>query len=135
VRLFNENFIAIATIWAEARGEPREGRIAVGEVIRRRTKRRYNSDGTITGTCCRDRQFSCWNNNDPNRLKMLSLDDDDPLVIDCAQAWAESQWSDYTNGAVLYLALDSLKYLPPWVRQCRVVAKIGAHTFYVEVNE
>jgi spore germination cell wall hydrolase CwlJ-like protein len=135
MRLFNENFLAVAVIWQEARNQPREGKIAVGEVIRRRAKLKYNSNGTITDTIFRPYQFSGMNTADKNRTAAFNLDDDDPLVIDCAQAWAESQWSDYTNGAVLYLALDSLKYLPPWVRQCRVVAKIGAHTFYVEVNE
>jgi N-acetylmuramoyl-L-alanine amidase len=131
MKLFSANNIAVATIWAESRGEPREGKMAVGEVIRRRTLIPYNSDGTIIGTCCRDRQFSSWNNDDPQRLWMLRLDDTDPIVIDCKNAWEQSEFTDYSNGAVLYHA-NWLKPIPYWAPKCRVVAKIGAHIFYLE---
>ena len=133
MKLFNEISIVIATGWAEARGEPLEGLLAVFEVIRKRTRDHYNSDGTLIGTCCKDRQFSCWNNNDPQRLQMLKLDSNDPLVIRCTTAWVQSEWTNHSNGAVLYHA-KSMRTYPYWVGKCRVVARIGEHIFYVENN-
>lgn len=41
--------LGICTLWQEARGEPYQGKVAVGEVIRERMRRRYASDGTVAG--------------------------------------------------------------------------------------
>jgi spore germination cell wall hydrolase CwlJ-like protein len=131
MRLFDSNNLAIAVIWQEARGEPREGKMAVGEVIRNRMRLRYSSDGTVVGTVMRPYQFSGMNTDDKNRIGAFNLDDDDPLVLDCAQAWAESQWSDYSNGATLYHAAG-MDIFPWWVPNCRKVAEVGGHIFYVE---
>lgn len=51
------------TIHGEARGEPIEGQIAVACVIRNRV----NKLNTFKGICLAPKQFSCWNQNDPNR--------------------------------------------------------------------
>jgi N-acetylmuramoyl-L-alanine amidase len=133
VRVFSDDILAIGTIRGEARGEPREGKMGVGEVIRTRMRLHYNSDGTMPGTVCAPFQFSCWNHNDPNRLMILKSDDQDAEWMDCKHAWVQSEHTDYTNGAVLYHA-RWLKPLPYWVKNCRVVARIGQHIFYVERN-
>ncbi len=119
------------TLWAECRSEPLEGMLAVAEVIRRRTKLGYNSDGTLTNTCCRPYQFSCWNTEDKQRLRMLQLTDQDSMVMRLREVWEKSEFTDYSNGAVLYHA-NGMDIYPWWVKNCRQVATIGGHAFYVE---
>ncbi|MEN8256109.1 MAG: cell wall hydrolase [Verrucomicrobiota bacterium] len=46
------------TLYAEARGEPFDGKMAVGAVIQTRARR---SNTSLADTCRKDRQFSCWN--------------------------------------------------------------------------
>jgi N-acetylmuramoyl-L-alanine amidase len=133
VRLLSEQSIVLMTLWAEVRGEPLEGMLAVAEVIRRRTRDHYNSDGTLTDTCTRDRQFSCWNNTDRQRPRMFRLSDQDSVVIKLREVWENSEWTDYSNGAVLYHAIGMENY-PDWVTRCREVARLGGHVFYVERN-
>lgn len=79
--------IATRTVWAEARGEGRDGQIAVAWVIRNRAENpRWWSrnrddipDDTIAAVCIDPWQFSCWNANDLNRPKLLALPKTDPL--------------------------------------------------------
>ncbi len=135
MRLLSEEAIVLMTLWAECRGEPLEGMLAVAEVIRRRTELRYNSDGSLTDTCTRDSQFSCWNNADKQRPMMLRLTDQDSLVMRLKQVWENSEWTDYSKGAVLYYSPEAMKPIgsaPWWVSKCRKVAEIGQHLFFVE---
>lgn len=127
MHLFPPEHWAVATIWQEARGEPFEGKVAVGEVIRTRMRLKHFSDGTIESTCLRDRQFSGWNSNDPNRIPSVRLDDEDPVVKDCHKAWLASQLTSLTKGATHYVNLDVV--VPPWYNENSVTAKIGRHTF------
>jgi spore germination cell wall hydrolase CwlJ-like protein len=131
MRLFPDAAWAVATIWMEARGEPQEGRQAVGEVILNRRTRNYTSDGTVPGTVLRPYQFSGWNSRDPNRALAATLDDDDPLVVLCQIAWLDAlKGSDLAHGALLYFNPAS-GAAPAWVVDARVVATIGRHVFYV----
>src|SRR5215468_10322728 len=75
------------TVWAEARGEGVAGMTAVACVImnRARIASQYKQDhgrphplfgdGTLASCCTHPWQFSCWNENDPNRQKLLNADD------------------------------------------------------------
>ena len=69
------------TLFGEARGEPDDGKAAVGWVARNRATWVPSAwwGNTIKGVCLKGWQFSCWNINDPNRAKMLALATDDPL--------------------------------------------------------
>lgn len=131
MRLIPDNVWAVLTIWQEARGESFAGMVAVAEVILRRTEQKYFSDGTVAGTVLRDRQFSGWNNSDPNRVKAATLDTDDRIVKSCAAAWTEA-----LNGS--NLTKDALHYYnpaaadPEWAKDMIVVARIGRHCFLVE---
>lgn len=68
------------TIWGEARSHGREGMTAVGHVILNRAQAerpRLFGDG-VEGVATKNKQFSCWNNGDPNRdrmQEMVKLDD------------------------------------------------------------
>lgn len=61
------------TIWAEARGEPLEGQIAVANVILNRARQGGWWGDDVVKVCRKPKQFSCWNNGDPNRAKMNGL--------------------------------------------------------------
>ena len=131
-RLVSEEALAVITIWQEARNEPQEGMMAVGEVIRNRMKLKYSSDGTVAGTVLRPLQFSGWNAKDPSRVKSLKIDDDDATVKKCLAAWLLSEQSNHAKGAVLYYA-PAVVSMPDWAKPevAQKVAEIGGHIFYV----
>ena len=64
--LLNTNLLHLAkTIYGEARGESIETMLAVGWVIRNRLQAgRYGS--TYKDVVLQPKQFSCWNESDPN---------------------------------------------------------------------
>lgn len=133
MRLISDDALGTLTIWTEAQGETYIGKVAVGEVIRRRTRQRYSSDGTVAGTVAKRYQFSAWNDDAQDNallIKALNLDDLDPIVRACEKAWKESEFSNYSKGAVLYCNLKTVGQRPAWATQQNQVAEIGNHTFF-----
>lgn len=142
-RLISEHALALCTLWQECRGEPYLGQVAVAQVIRNRMARRYLSDGTVAGTVLRSKQFSGWNDDDPNRVPSVQLDADDPLVGWLAKAWEESLTAKVvTDDAVHYLnpelVLLRRGLLPSWAADPKnaltlnpalLVARYGQHAF------
>jgi len=130
VRIVDDDKWAIMTIAGEALGEPLTGKIAVGEVIRNRMKRKYASDGTVIGTVLRAKQFSMW--DDKARLLAARIDDEHPKVRECIKAWELSANTNFTNGAVLYhtIMIDD----PYWTkaRSVKRVSTIHRHHFYTD---
>lgn len=49
------------TLYAEARGEPFKGKMAVAAVIQTRSRL---AETSLAGTCLKEKQFSCWNEID-----------------------------------------------------------------------
>ena len=116
-------------IFAESRGEPYEGQIAVGNVIRNRTVRRWFSDGTVAGTVAWAQQFSWMNAIDAQRVRVLSASWDEPGMAVAARAWRESATRQLVGDAVLYHA----DYVAPyWAKAQSVefVTRIGRHLFF-----
>lgn len=133
-RLVSDDTWAVLTIWQEARGEPMEGKIAVGEVIRNRTARKYSSTGTVPSTVLWPFQFSGWDVHDPNRVASALVDDTDDIVKACQQAWQTAKdQSDIAKGALLYYAPQTVSQPPYWVMHATMVAEIGRHRFYLPV--
>jgi len=131
VRLVSDDTWAILTVWQEARGEMQAGRVAVAEVIRNRTQRRYQSDGTVAGTVLHPLAFSGWNVHDPNRIPSALLDEGDPVVRQCIEAWTTARTgSDTVHGAVLYC--NPALAQPAWAAQAKRVAVIGNHEFFLD---
>ena len=134
MKLIHDHLWGILTVWQEARGESYEGKMAVAEVILRRTQQKYSSDGTIAGTCLQPLQFSGWNAKDPNRIKAAQVDSEDPMVLECELAFDIAlKGSNMSHGALLYLNPSGFppNGLPGWVARCEEVAVIGRHHFYV----
>lgn len=139
----SEDFIFLAlTMWGEARSHGELGMRAVGHVIVNRVAVNANMYGgnTIRGVALRDRQFSCWNEGDPNRDRMLNIENLNPNTPD-AIAWKLAQAvaiqiltgnsEDPTGGALMYHAS---RVTPFWVDDDRnvEVARIADHIFYVD---
>jgi spore germination cell wall hydrolase CwlJ-like protein len=126
MRLASDFYWGVATVWAEARGEPHAGRIAVGEVIRNRA-RKHN--WSIAKVVLEPLQFSCWNAHDPNRDHAATIDDMDPVVVECANAWLAAKDSDLTEGALNYFNPKISQ--PSWGPEMLHPIKIGSHVFGV----
>lgn len=136
-RLFDNDALAIATIWAEARSEPAEGKIAVGEVILNRMRLRYFSKGRVASTVFHALQFSCFNSDNPWRDSIFDLEWGSPAVEECREAWRLAQSSQSVGAAVLYHTVAAPpgyeNHWPPrWASAPGVVkvTTIAHHVFY-----
>lgn len=129
MRLVSDDTWVVLTLYMEGRGEPYDGLVAIGEVIRNRTIRKFNSNGTIVNTLLRPYQFSGWNTGDPNRLVAALADDTDANVQKCQHAWAEAKGgSELAKGAVFYYNPAIVTTPPSWAKHR--VAIYGRHHFF-----
>jgi len=127
------------TIIGESRGESIAGQVAVGCVIRNRTR----SGKTYEEVCLAPKQFSCWNEDDPNRALLEELAGilingqfiADPYLKQCmfvAQGIVENELLDNTNGAMNYLT-SKLFFdgkVPSWAKQAKNLKTIGNQVFF-----
>ena len=116
------NEVAVQTILLEALGEGYEGMVAVGEVIRHRSKF-FLKD--FTAVCRMPKQFSCWNDEKKSREFLEKYRD---YYFVALTAWRDSEKTTLTGGATDYHA-DSIR--PYWADAYSVAAHIGRHIFYV----
>jgi len=142
--------IAARTIFGEARGEPREGRIAVAHIIFNRSRRlafagpSAGKDGAIAYVCQAPWQFSCWNKGDPNRELLMDMQEFDERLRDPKQIMEGvvlGTIPDPTNGADHYHTIEAprwaagwprwAKQWPPyWAEHMTETARIKGHVFY-----
>lgn len=126
------------TIFGEARGESWLGKLAVGWVVRNRADiakkgkmQALFGNGNIASACKVPKQFSCWNENDPNRRLLLAVSlETDVHFKECfaaAAAVISGYRDDPTNGATHYhtKAVD-----PTWDDKMTIVLQEGKHIFY-----
>lgn len=125
--------IMARTIYGEARGESKEGKVAVGNVISNRAKTvkfKIFGDGSIESACLYPKQFSCWNQNDPNRQKCLSVKTDDKVFLECLSVAYEilmGLCNDNTDGCDHYWARSIQD--PDWSKSLKNKTLIGNHYF------
>jgi spore germination cell wall hydrolase CwlJ-like protein len=147
IAALGEDEVLARTIYAEARSEPEEGQIAVGYVIMHRVALAKDhlaehgkphslfGDGSIAGACLASfrtfHQFSCWNENDPNRQKALKVDHSDPrfcrahqLARDVISGKAQDRLPETTH----YYNPDAVR-MPGWAKGLPF-ASIGHHRFF-----
>lgn len=122
---------AARTAWGEARGEGRQGMQAVLNVIGNRAGHPGWWGHDIAGVCQARAQFSCWDADDPNRTKLLTVTDADPqfreaLVL--AGCLAAAHLPDLTGGADHYF--DRRGATPYWAKGAFYRCTIGHHAFY-----
>lgn len=123
------------TIWGEARGESLSGKEAVANVVMNRLKHanrrgKFWWGNSLEEICKKPYQFSCWNENDPNYLKIIAVKEEDSQFVICqriARRALNGILPDKTNGADHYHA----DYVTPKWADARVpCATIGRHLFY-----
>lgn len=138
------------TLYGEARGEDRQGKMAVACVILNRVKKRKMAgyriiDGvktpTIDATCLRPWQFSCWNKNDPNREKCLNVTPADAKFVECYNiamlavdflTGSRDDW-DIVNGATHYYNPKACA-MPRWAVGKKPCAVVGHHLFFNNID-
>ena len=128
------------TIYGEARGELVRGKEAVACVIINRVRRARDRGGRywwghdVESVCLKPWQFSCWNQNDPNRAKIQAVDETNRNFQSClriARRAIAGSIKDPTMGATHYHARS---VSPPWARGKQPSAKIGYHVFYNAID-
>ena len=122
------------TIYGEARGENEDGLLAVAHVVMNRAERGGWWGSTLDAVCRHPHQFSCWNEADPNREKLLAIDADDPVARDClwaALSVVQGKHPDNTSGSFHYHASHAA---PDWAQGKTAVGTIGNHLFYNDVD-
>lgn len=128
------------TLIGEARGEPIEGKVAVACVIRNRATAWKKS---ISEICLQPKQFSCWNEDDPNRLLLDELAQrfiygnklEIPSYIECqcvARGVIRNEILDNTHGALNYLTSDlfASDHRPQWAQHVSFAITKGRQTFF-----
>ncbi len=121
------------TIYGEARGERQPGMEAVANVIINRAKNPGWWGRDVVSVCLKPKQFSCWNEDDPNRRVLehnLSGDIVYRLCEQIARRALAGQLPDHTNGATHY---HTKSVQPRWAEHLVPCADIGHHLFYKEV--
>jgi spore germination cell wall hydrolase CwlJ-like protein len=118
------------TIFGESRGEPFVGQVAVGHVIYNRALAPSWWGDDIKSVCLKPKQFSCWNEDDPNRDMCMTATLRDPRfqkAYAAACMVVSREWVDVTHGATHYHA-DYVH--PSWAEDLSMTTKIGSHLFY-----
>lgn len=128
---------AVRTVFGEARGESFIGMKAVAHVLINRAEARHR--GTNLHECATARwQFSCWNENDPNRAKILAAGYGDTRMTKCARAVIEAIEEhvighDPTKGSLHY-HVKGMSKPPKWAEGHTPAVVIGAHAFFNTVT-
>jgi spore germination cell wall hydrolase CwlJ-like protein len=117
------------TLYAEARGEPLEGKRAVAAVIQTRARL---SNTSLVDACLKDKQFSCWNELSAVPDFFVSGEGMKPADImarsDCYSiAWvvlsSPRKWRYLTH------FYNPAKATPSWANSLRGKKTIGGHVF------
>ncbi len=130
-------------IYGEARGEPLAGKIAVASVVLNRLKKSGWFGKALKDVILKPYQFSCFNENDPNRIKLLAIAQDwdiffqkDKTLRECYDIAKKlldpndfSMAKDNTFGATHYKTKNCKA---DWADKMQLTAVIGNHEFYVE---
>lgn len=137
----------ICTLIGEARGEPIEGIVGVGSVIRNRAK---SANRAYKDICLAKGQFSCWLNDDPNfpiiqkYLTDLEVGNpiNDPYIRQCiviARAVQDEDFLDNTKGAKNYVTQARYNLaqarqderFDKWILNLKPSVTLGHHVFLV----
>lgn len=122
------------TMIGEARGDGIDGMKAVGCTIMNRVAHPSWRGKTISEVCLKPWQYSCWNENDPNRGYLNSLPVTDRLyqkAANIAQDLIDGTLSDITNGATYYYRAGSLK--PKWAIGQNPCYTLNHHIFFKDI--
>jgi len=127
------------TIYAEDRSGGTAGMSAVAAVIMNRVKSgRY--PGKVKAVCLQNKQFSCWNNQNPNASTALAVQRGNAIfdrALSIAASAVTGLYDDPTGGATLYYsprAMVPAYSLPSWdFSKLALTTVIDGQNFYREV--
>lgn len=105
-----------SVIFAEARGEPVDGQIAVAQVVINRVEQPYWPN-TICEVAYQERQFA----NLPPDQKSIKL----------AVQILNHEYDDFVDGATHFFSGPS----PWWAKKLKLVGQISGHTFMMETRK
>lgn len=129
----NPQDIMARTVWGEARGEGFDGMCAVASVIINRVKKPTWWGHDVISVCTKPWQFSCWNQSDPNREKLINVTTDDPqfkIALDISAMAISGELNDITLGATSYY--DKRMAQPPkWAIEKTPTTIVGNHIFFM----
>jgi len=136
---FNDSEVMFLTIVGEARSEPIEGQVAVANVILNRSRKRGQS---VKDVCLSPKQFSCWNEDDPNRALLIAIAHQMLKGSYEFPDYQQIQWvvdgifsdkiRDNTRGRDHYMTtyLFNSDKRPSWAKTPKAdPIRIGSHTF------
>ena len=140
--LDDDKLLALA-IYGEARGESYGGKVGVASVILNRLKKGGWFGKTLKDVILKPYQFSCFNDNDPNRIKLLAIAlawdmfyKKDLVLRECYDLAKKmldpdnfTVFKDNVLGATHYKTKDCKA---TWADKMKLVAVIGNHEFYSE---
>lgn len=132
------------TLYGEARGESVDGQVAVANVIINRLRVQPGRYKSVIDVCLQDRQFSCWNDADPNYPKLIELAlqisagriPSERAFIQCqyiARGVLNRIFADSTKGSLNYMTTDLFhsEKKPSWANDPKTKPlEIGNHTFF-----
>jgi spore germination cell wall hydrolase CwlJ-like protein len=138
------------TLYGEGRGEPLEGRVAIGNVIRNRARTRYMGK-TVAEVCLWPWQFSCWNPGaDENHAHVVAvaraLADGGPppwsalerAVYDetcwIASGLVDGMIRDNVKGSRHYMTVAQFETDPKWAKGRTPTARAGHHVFFAGIK-
>lgn len=143
-RQMRDGIALLLTLFGEARGEPIEGQIAVGNVIRNRVRQGKK----WAAVCLAPAQFSCWfEEASPNTAGLyliaeaLLLSVTPPVIPTEKPAFQQCGWLatglmagdvlDNTGGALNYVseALYQSPKCPAWARTAKSSVLLGSQRF------
>lgn len=129
--------VVAMTLWGEARGEGEQGMRAVACVIGNRTQRKWQGKIGYAAVCRARWQFSCWNENDPNRVRLEQVRRNPDASYRVAAAIAaqlvRGELPDFTSGATHYYAA-SMPMRPKWAVGKQPCFRLGNHLFFNNVQ-
>lgn len=134
----SDRIALICTLLGEAGGEPLDGLVAVGCVVRNRV----TATASVRDVCTAPRQFSCWDDTGEDGARvyataeaLLARQPIGEANVLSEIAWVAdgilgNQLRDLVAGATNYVTAQLYTTQPPsWARGMRVTARIGHHVF------
>lgn len=131
-----DEFLVLArTVYGEARGEDAKGQRAVAHVMLNRWKARPKYGADLAGVCLKPWQFSCWNEKDPNRPRLLRITIGNSRVLRSCMLSALQAFDEYdlTQGSMHYHT-KNIKQVPKWAFGHRPIYTHLNHVFYNDIQ-
>lgn len=126
------------TAWGEARSLGELGMRLTLNTVQNRVKSGVTWWGRTPREVCLKRfQYSCWNTNDVNRPKLLSVTENDPeykLALDLAQSLLDGTLKDASGGADSYFDRRLTRW-PTWSLGRKPVFVLLPHLYFNTIKE